>query len=245
VEVPDVDRFELDLEIAGAQVSGTVVDKDGGEPVSDARVRIRRSSARTGPDGRFTLAVEPGEYRLEAQAPGRRRTVLPLDVGSDGASNVRVEMERGVDLRGRVVDAAGRPVPSLEILAADADGDFGGNSHTLADGSFRIDGLGAQPYTLVTGGDLAGWAVRGSVTPGDEPVTLALRPGGRIAVRVLGADGQPTKDAYPEVRRIGGLPVVMPGGSGSTDAIGFVEIGAPAGVLEVEAGTRAQTGRAP
>jgi len=128
-------------------------------------------------------------------------------------------------------------------VAADAAGDWGGYADTLADGSFRIDGLGAQPYTLETGGDLPGWAVRGGVTPGDEPVTLALRPGGRIAVRVLSADGQPIKDAYPEVRRIGGLPVVMPGGSGSTDASGFVEIGAPTGLLEVEVGTGALTGR--
>ena len=152
-------------------------------------------------------------------------------------------MERGVELRGRVVDPAGRPVPSLEIVAADAGGDFAGSAYTLADGSFQIDGLGAQPYTLVTGGDLPGWAVRGGVTPGDEPVTLALRPGGRIAVRVLGADGRPVKDAYPEVQRVGGLAVVMPGGSGSTDASGFVEIGAPAGLLEIEAGIGAQTGQ--
>ena len=116
VDVPDVDRFELDLEIAETTVSGTVVDKDSGDPVSDASVGLRRSSARTGPDGRFSIAVEPGEYRLEAQAPGRRRTVLPLNVGPDGLSDVRVEMERGVDLRGRVVDAAGRPAPSLEVV---------------------------------------------------------------------------------------------------------------------------------
>ena len=53
----------------------------------------------------------------------------------------------------------------------------------------------------MTGGDLPGWAVRGGVTPGDEPVTLALRPGGRIAVRALDADGRPVKDAYPEVQK--------------------------------------------
>ena len=35
----------------------------------------------------------------------------------------------------------------------------------------------------------------------------------------------------------------MPGGSGSTDANGFVEIGAPTGLLEVAVGSRAQAGR--
>ncbi len=243
VAVPDVDRFELDLEIAETQVSGTVVDKDGGDPVSDASVWIRQSSSKTGPDGRFSVSVEPGDCRLEAQAHGRKQTVLPLSVGPDGLSDVRVEMERGVELRGRVVDTAGRPAPGLQVVAADAAGEVGGYADTLADGSFRIDGLGAQPYTLVTGGDLPGWAVRGGATPGDGLVTLALRPGGRIAVRVRAADGGPIKDVYPEVQKIGGLPVVMPGGSGLTDASGFVEIGAPTGLLEVEAGNREEAGR--
>ena len=59
--MPDADRFELDLEIAATQVSGTVVDKDSGEPVRTRALGVRRSSARTGPDGRFSIAVEPGE----------------------------------------------------------------------------------------------------------------------------------------------------------------------------------------
>jgi protocatechuate 3,4-dioxygenase beta subunit len=242
VEVPDVDRFELNLEIAETQVSGTVVDKESGEPVADASVHIRRSSARTGPDGRFSTAVEPGEWSLSATAPGRKLAVLALNVGPAGLSDVRVEMEQGLELRGRVVDSAGRPAPNVEVVAADQTRSLG-SVYTLADGSFRMGGLAEDPYTLVSGGDLTGWAVRGNVTPGKEPVTLALRPGGRIAVRVLGADGRPVKDAYPEVQRVDGLAVAMPGGAGATDTNGFVEIGAPAGLLEVEAATREGTGR--
>jgi protocatechuate 3,4-dioxygenase beta subunit len=243
VEVPDADRFELNLEIAETQVSGTVVDKESGEPVADASVRVQRSSARTGPDGRFSIAVEPGEWQLSASAPGRKLTVLPLNVGPAGLSDLRVEMERGLELRGRVVDTAGRPAPGLQVVAADGAGGSADSVYTLADGSFRMGGLEEEPCTLVSGGDLTGWAVRGGVTPGGEPVTLALRPGGRVAVRVLGADGRPVKDAYPDVQKVNGLAVAMPGGSGSTDANGFVEIGAPAGLVEVEAATRDGTGR--
>ena len=43
--------------------------------------------------------------------------------------------------------------------------------------------------------------------------------------------------------RVNGLAVSMPGGSGATDGSGFVEIGTPAGLLEIEAGTREQAGR--
>jgi hypothetical protein len=74
-------------------------------------------------------------------------------------------------------------------------------------------------------------------------VTLALRPGGRVAVRVLGADGRPVKDAYPFVQRVDGLPVSMPGGSDATDANGLAEIGVPAGLVEIEVSTRDRNGR--
>ena len=68
---------------------------------------------------------------------------------------------------------------------------------------------------------------------------LLLPEYGHLCDQIVGFakhDGRPVKDAYPQVQRIGGLPVVMPGGSGATDASGFVEIGAPAGILEIEAG---------
>jgi hypothetical protein len=242
VVVPDADRFELDLEIAGAPVSGTVVDKDGGGPVAEARVRIGRSSARTGPDGLFALAVEPGEHELAATAPGSKPAVLTLDVGPAGLADVRVEMERGLELRGRVVDGAGRPAPTLEVVA-EARRSHVVNAWTLGDGSFRIGGLMEEPYTVATGSELAGWAVRGNVTPGGDPVTLTLRPGGRVAVRVLSADGGLVKGASPYIVQVNGLPVSLPGGGASTDASGLVEIGAPAGRVEIEARTRDETGR--
>ena len=50
VDVPDVDRFELDLEIAETTVSGTVVDKDERRP--GARTRASGSGARARGRGR-------------------------------------------------------------------------------------------------------------------------------------------------------------------------------------------------
>jgi hypothetical protein len=130
------------------------------------------------------------------------------------------------------------------VAATAASGVYVETVWTLGDGSFRIGGLGEEPRTLASGSDLAGWAVRGNVAAGGDPVTLTLRPGGRVAVRVLGADGLPVKDAYSSVERVDGLLVSMPGGSDATDANGLVEIGAPAGLVEIEAGARDRTGRA-
>jgi hypothetical protein len=49
------------------------------------------------------------------------------------------------------------------------------------------------------------------VTPGGEPLALALRPAGRIAVRVIDPAGQPVTDAYPRIETIDGARVRMPG----------------------------------
>ena len=98
---------------------------------------------------------------------------------------------------------------------------------------------------LAAGSPLAGYAVRGGVTPGEEPVTLTLRPGGRIAVRVLGADGRPVKEAYPSVETVDGLRVEMPGNSsGPTDATGLYELVSPVGTVGVVAHHEKRTGRA-
>ena len=252
VTVPDSERFELDMEVGDTTVSGIVVDGENGQPVADANVGLNaaepdgkwKGGAAVGPDGRFSIGVEPGEYRLGAQAPGRKRASMPVTVGAGGVSGLRVELEPGLEITGRVVDVSGRAVSGVLILASDAEGRSGGYANSLADGAFRIRGLEAQPYTLAAGSDLAGWAIRSGLSPRDEPVTLTLQPGGHIAVRVLGDDERPVKDAYPRVRTVGGQRVSMPGRvSGPTDPNGLYELDAPAGPVEVEVHKDAQTAR--
>jgi hypothetical protein len=83
--------------------------------------------------------------------------------------------------------------------------------------------------------------VRTGVLPGEEALTLALRPGGKIKVRVLGPDGQALKDQYPRVRAWQGTPIRMPGRvSGPTDASGIYELVAPAGTVDVAVGDGAK-----
>jgi protocatechuate 3,4-dioxygenase beta subunit len=252
VAVPDVERFELNLDIAGASVAGIVVERESGEPVPDARLALtapvpeRRWAATgtSGADGRFTLTAEPGEYQLRAEGSGWRPATLPVSVGSGGATEVRVELERGSALAGRVVDAAGRGVPGVEVLATGADGASGGFANTLGDGTFRLDSLDTRPYALAAGSPLAGLAVRSGIMPGEEPVTLRLEPAGRIAVRVLREDGRPVKDADLQVGKVGGFPVELPGfGGASTNESGVSELTAPAGTVEVEARYQTASGQ--
>jgi protocatechuate 3,4-dioxygenase beta subunit len=253
VEIPDVERFELNLELAEASVSGIVVRRESGEPVADVRLALVArepqgkwaGSGTSGPDGRFTITAEPGEYQLRAEGAGWRAATVPVTVASGGSPEVRVEMEPGATLTGRVVDEGGRGVPGVDVEAAGAEAEDTAWTNALGDGTFRVDGLGAGPYTLVAGSALAGFAVRGGIVPGEEPVTLRLEPAGRIAVRVLREDGRPVKDAYPSVRAVGGLHVELMGlASGPTNESGVSELPAPAGTVEVEVRDQAATGRA-
>jgi hypothetical protein len=199
VDIPDTDRFELDLDVGGATVSGIVVDRDGGAPVAGASVGLRKedgtggSGGESSPDGRFSIAIEPGEYRLEARARDRQPASQNVTVGASGVSDIRVEMERGLEIRGRLVDTAGRPASGYLVVAAAADGDGSGHDSSGVDGAFRIGGLASKPHAIVGGSELGGYAFRPGVTrvPGGRrrglgPGRSGLRPQRRE--RPLGRD---------------------------------------------------------
>ena len=252
VEIPDADRFVLDLEIAGATVAGVVVDRETGEPVPEAYVFLRPAEGQKAPggsgqcglDGRFSVSAEPGEYRLVTRARDRQPASLPLSVGPSGVADLRVELDRGLEISGRLLDAAGRPAPGFQLVAIPPDGGNGGYDNSGPDGRFRIGGLAQAPHALVGGSELAGFAFRPAVTPGGEPLALTLRPAGHIRVRVVDPAGLPVKDAYPRIQTIDGARVRMPGRtSGPTDASGASELVSPAGVVEVVASGEKGTGR--
>jgi protocatechuate 3,4-dioxygenase beta subunit len=255
VEIPDLGRYELDLELGQASVSGIVVDKDSGAALPEVVVSLRepgpdgefKGGATSGADGRFTIAADPGEYVLDASGPPRRRTKMPVSVGSAGAGDVRVEMEDGVEIRGRVVDAAGRPVAEASVTAVDADG--GGSTfgeHSLPDGSFRLSGLDARSYTLLAGTERVGYGLRAGVAAGGDPVTLTLRPVARVVVRVVGPDGAPVKDAWPQVSAWDGVRVPYVPGEDTrpTDTPSTFEMSVPQGSLEITARRPPLSGRA-
>ena len=248
VSIPDVERYDLDLDLGETTVSGTVVDRETGVPVPEASVGLRqpgpegqwKGGAGVSRDGRFAIGADAGEYLLEARAPGRRLASTPVSVGAGGLADVRVEMDRGLEIAGRLLDAAGRPVSGLGVVASDSEGRRSGAgqyANTQPDGSFRLSGLEAKPYVVASGSQLNGFAIRAGVVPGEEPITLALRPAGLVLLRVVGPDGQPVKDVFPHVRTWEGLRVDVPGAqSTATDTIGVYELSAPAGTVGLQVG---------
>jgi protocatechuate 3,4-dioxygenase beta subunit len=244
LQIPDVETHAVEITFSGVPVTGVVVDKETEQPVAQASVRAvgkdasgpRATTAQTGADGRFQIDAEPGDYTLSAGAEGYAATRMLLTVTSAGVSDARLELEKGLELRGRVLDATGRGIGSIQIQAV-GDPGYSGYAETLPDGSFLMKGLSAKRYNLCAGTELAGYAVRMGVSPRGDDVILTLRPAAKVRLLVKGRDGAPLPKVWPTVTKLSGAPISVPWGGprAPTDSAGVAEVATPAGSLEIEA----------
>jgi 5-hydroxyisourate hydrolase-like protein (transthyretin family) len=244
VTVPDADTFVADFNLTTAFLQGVVVDRDTEQPIPGATVgaqsidpqnkRPQYSAAEANAEGRFRLDVDPGDYEVSANAEGYARERMRMTVGESGASGVRFGLGRGLVIRGRVVDVAGRGMGGITVTAATAEGQVrsSGWGHTLSDGSFEVGGLVDAPYALAAQAQGEMFAFATGISPDPHRVTLTARKGGRVKVKVLGASGAPAAGINVLVSRVQGEPV---GGVGfaRTDENGRVEMAAPAGTIEL------------
>jgi hypothetical protein len=247
ITVPDVDAHVMDVALGGVNVTGVVIDRETEKPLPEARVDAYRrgrsgdgtgSDARTDAQGRFTLEVNPGEYRIRAAADAYNDATLDMTIGEAGASEVRLGLEKGVSIAGRVLDAQGRPAAGSRLSATPADPSGSrppGSVAVLSDGSFRIDGLDRKPYTLLAGSS-SGFAVRPGVEAGAKGLVLTLQPGGKARVQVVAADGTPATGAFVGLLEAAGSRVMSPVGGSDTDAQGVVVLDLPAGPVLLFAG---------
>jgi hypothetical protein len=255
VEVPDADAFTLALDYAGATVAGLVQDKATEQPIAQASVVLQprtrdapgAASAMTGLDGRFVLEAEPGDYTLRVTAEGYSSAEREVSVSAQGLPEMSVAMTRGRAVTGKVVDAAGRGIGGIEVLAISSGTGstpgFSGADRTLGDGTFTVGGLRDGPHVLLaqsTNRDT--FALMPAVRSGQRDVILRLRAAARVTVQVTGADGQPIEGAQVSAVRIDGMRITI-GSFASTDANGQLDLLLPAGALELEARKNPQIGR--
>lgn len=125
----------LTLHPVGA-ISGKVLD-GAGQPVEAGVIFTapgrRHALGFSGADGAFTLeGLEPGSGVLEVR-DGARSVRAEATVGDEG---VVLTFPRGATIRGAVVDAARRPVPSFSVNGAQVHAE---------DGRFELSGLPAGP----------------------------------------------------------------------------------------------------
>jgi uncharacterized GH25 family protein len=220
---------ELVLPVASS-VEGRVVSPDG-RPVPGAEVSVVSAdsaagfafpdlSAQTDGDGRYVLdGVSPGPRTLEARAEGYRRGVRDLEV-KEGDTTADFTLESGFAVSGRVVDEAGNPVVSAQLLLI-AGRSFADVLSALSgpDGAFHFDGVQTGTFRLTA--RKAGYAANpqgDTVTVSSASVSgleIKLAAGGSLTGKITGVD-------FSQLSRV--LVVANGGRPGQLDADGIYRI---------------------
>ncbi len=197
-------RRDFHLTPAG-RLRGVVIEAQTGTPVAQAEVTASASRFGFG-EGAFAIAndagifelddLEPGEYALRARkgplaGASGRAFILPT-AGFIG--DVRLTIQPGAALEGRVRDQAGRPLAGASIRVD--EGRVWARS--AADGSFRLEGL--LPGLVILQPAMRGYGARPvqvEVALGrpQPALDLIMQPAVAIEGRVLAASGAPVAGA--------------------------------------------------
>ncbi len=176
---------------AGATIRGRVLTK-AGTPVEDALVRARTigGAARSKGDASADLTAREGAYELTGLRPGTYKInvssqlyVAPTDGSQvEVAAGAIVEKDLVLEdsglLDGTVVDADGKPVGDVDVVArlVSGGGRASGNGKTDETGRFHLTGLRAGDYRVT--------AARGWSEPLRKPGTTDdARQGEKVSVR--------------------------------------------------------------
>jgi len=180
----------LSRRIEGTPVEGATVLawEKAAEPFGEAAYR----SAKSGKDGRFTIADLPeGKVAVEAKATG----FAPAK--SAGVAVPKTEFSLQLDpaggLTGLVTDTKGEPVAGAEVLAASRaeTGVKRKTAKTGPDGRYRIPDAGSESVSAMTvRAQKFLDATRDGPAPADGVVDFVLEHGGSIAGTVRGYDGK-------------------------------------------------------
>jgi hypothetical protein len=212
--------------IVPGELRGLIVRAEDGQPVTAARLILATTDITDkGPKtivrelddkaGRFRWAPPPGRYHLFVQADGYA-TRITRNVVIDAKlvlPELRLQLERGVTVSGRVLDPAGAPVEgALVISDTDAPAIMVALAAEYLRGEGLVDIIRERAITDADGRfeltqlSSAGQVLRASsptlapawlaLPPGPaEDVTLSLGAPGSLAGRVLREDGTPWEHA--------------------------------------------------
>ena len=190
----------------GLEVRGVVVDAKG-QGISGAPVRVGERTVRTGENGAFQiLGLRPGkQYLFVGPVPGYASP--PYQQVEAGDHSLRIALQPGLQIKGKVFDANGKPVAQGHVSASwkAAGSAKGGNASAQVQpgGSFTIDGvpagvlvtLNVQVWNSGGGASFAPTQVDG-VRPGADDIVVRLGSGLSIEGVVLMPDGKPATGCF-------------------------------------------------
>ncbi len=214
--------------IGGADVTATTEGVDWHEQASDNGVAV---FARL-PIGAVSVRASARRFVSSENASAR---VVRSDL-----TKVRLELQEGSSLAGKVLDPEGRPVHFTSLLVRSADGEHERHATEVDDGGFLIDPVRRGPYDLEV--EAPGFAR--SFTQADAPderLRIVLQPGLQLRVHVLGPDGRPASVAVELAPTLDG-PRFNPRSS-NTDPLGVATFDSvPAGDVRLTAGAGRRMG---
>jgi hypothetical protein len=187
----------------GGRVTGRVVSTSG-QPIH--RFQIDGQDFQSA-DGAFTVrdvAPQTTEVVIEGEFQAKR---VPVQVQPGESTDVgKVVIDEGLQLRGRVLTADGRPAAGAQLTATPAgeddpaSDDIDGQHNAVADaqGNFTLAHLGNGAWEVVA--TAAGGASRPrQVQPGGPPLELTLEAAGELHGRFTFSDGTPVTDGVVDV----------------------------------------------
>ncbi|MBN1418165.1 MAG: carboxypeptidase regulatory-like domain-containing protein, partial [Planctomycetes bacterium] len=240
-------EIEIRLE-GGAQIAGTVVDAETGEPIPEARISVRDVSDVT----RETFTDERGQYLVGGLSEGRagERMVNVDALGYARISNQPIQIQKGkltegVDFRlyrtggvsGVVVNDAGAPVIRARVFVRRQDGEAAvvrnlGSGVTNADGRFRMltiePGAGCSllaQHSMYLDSQSEPFEILPGVEYADLKIVMAA--GGAVSGRVVDGEGRPIEGATVKAQLVSeGLDVnFMSGKTVRSDGNGAFLVG--------------------
>lgn len=150
----DIRNLNVTLQ-RGGRFTGVVRDALTNQPLAGININaydaagLLAASAVTGADGRYTIVVAPGAYRILGSDPQLNlatsyaggatsfEATIPLNVAVDGLVLADLTMRRGVRVTGFVSDQHGTPIHGAEVFALDALGNRVAGGMTNA-GAFTV-----------------------------------------------------------------------------------------------------------
>lgn len=249
------------------RLRGAVVDPSGNPVSRFSIVAVSRDSLMfaskrlmrhfTSEDGSFEYPCEirGAKVWLFAEAPGfAGGRVGPLSTqGAEMIDGLRIQLSRGAEVTGRVVDASGKPVGNASVRLLGV----GGGSNPLAGffvgslrgldrsartdtaGVYRIENVPSGDYRLgiSAGGFASSESQRSFQVRNDEPVHLPdekLLRGATLEGIVVNKDGQPTSGVTVKLS-LKGTPILASAYTTRTDGAGRYRIEhIRAGIYRVE-----------